>query len=418
MTRGVLVGAYERDNFGDILFLHATRHWLGDRVSRATAPFSGDTTVVDGDLIDGYVPVLNGANVPFVWVVGGETGGTTLSQAASAADRDPASPGLPSFASPYMPRPSRYPASAGAKYVINSVGVAPAVGLSGRRRIETIGAIREASFLSVRDRGSAALLDRWDIPHHVAPDIVHTIRTSIGLPDGPSEPDVALVQFKERHIAAHGLEQVAQALVSSAGLRPFRIRLFSAGEAPGHDSTEVLHRLADEIRRIEGSDRVDVSTARTSLEKAAEIARCGLWVGTSLHGFIISTAYGVPRVALLLEKVARYARSWDVNQPSNVPLAEIDAAVATATAVSAAEHEDMAVRLASLAEDNVKVALSHLDDPLPVLTRAHENARIAVELDRMGPVPEFADRALRRWGRTSIGARLRTVAGRTRDGRG
>lgn len=412
MARGVLVGAYERDNFGDILFLQASRHWLGERSALPTAAFAGDTTNYDGDVIDAYAEVLEGSAVPFVWVVGGEVGSTSIAQAATAAGQEPTIPGLPTYASPYLPRPSRHPASAGSKYVVNSVGLAPAIGLSGRRRIEVMGALQEATFLSVRERGSSALLDRWGIAHQLAPDIVHTIRSSIAVPRLADERDVALVQLKAQHIHAYGLERVARVLSDSVQLRPYRLRLFSAGEAPGHDSTEVLHRLAHQIRQSARQDRVEVSTARTALEKAAEIASSGLWVGTSLHGFIISTAYGVPRVALLLDKVARYARTWDVNQPAKVPLEEIDNAVATATAVSEAEHEDTAERLADLAENNAKAAVAHLDDDYRVMTRTHENARISVQLDRMGPVSEFVDRAKRRVQRAPIGTRLASMMGK------
>lgn len=408
MTAGLLIGAYERDNFGDVLFLQATRFWLGNRSTIATSPFAGDTRDVGGAYVVPYAPLLLGADVPFLWVVGGETGGTSFVDAAKMVGAPPntlSDSAMPGFASPYMPRPSRYLASSGAKFIVNSVGLAPAVGLTGRRRIETFAALREATFLSVRDLDSSRLLDQHQIEHRVAPDMVHTIRRAVVLPSADVDESVALIQLKERHIRAQGVREVAATLVASKGLRQYHLRLFSAGEAPGHDSISVLRELADEFRRQGGGTRIDVSRARTAEAKAAEIAGCGLWVGTSLHGFIISTAYGVPRVGLFLRKVERYADAWQIPQPTNVAFEYLDSAISAARATSEADHQSCADRLADAAEENAKAAVAHVDEQVAIPARTSLNARVTNELRRMGPVSHLTERVLRR-AKSSVSSRF------------
>ncbi len=358
VTTGLFIGAYERDNFGDILFLDQTRHFLSGIDAASCGLIDSDMTPVGGTKVSAYPPLLNGHTLPFLWVVGGETGGTSVAEALSMLHSSGDRPhdvgvGLPDFASPYIPRPSRYPASESSISVINSVGISGVRLLRGKHRIETIGALREATFLSVRENVSSRTLRKLGISHRLAPDLVHTL-TKTAPRTGEPDRSIALIQAKARHIEKFGVDAFAQMLVNSQSLAPFHIRLFSAGEAPGHDSSELLASVAERFRRLNGGNRIDVSTATTAQQKAAEIAYAGLWVGTSLHGYIISTSYNVPRVGLMLQKVKQYAESWDIPAPSGVPLRSFDSAIAGALDVSKSKDGSrLAHELADRAERNV-----------------------------------------------------------------
>ncbi|WP_081813844.1 polysaccharide pyruvyl transferase family protein [Microbacterium sp. CH12i] len=360
VTPGLFIGAYERDNFGDLLFLTQTRHFMRGVDASGSSLIDSDMTGVGGEHVSAYPSLLHGARVPFVWVVGGETGGTSVTDAVAMLDHDlrgrgaDSGLGLPAYASPYLPRPSRYPALQGSASVINSVGVSGVRPLTGKHRIETIGALREATFLSVREAASSQVLTRLGIEHRLAPDLVHTVAKTTPL-DAESDRTIALVQAKVKHIERVGIPEFAKLLAGSGSLRPFHIRLFSAGEAPGHDSLEVLKTVAHEFRAFGGGARIDVSEARTAHEKAAEIASAGLWIGTSLHGYIISTSYNVPRVGLMLRKVKQYASSWDIPAPSGVPLRSLDGAIEQALELSRTTDGDrLALHLADRAEENVR----------------------------------------------------------------
>lgn len=395
MSRGALVGAYERDNFGDLLFLALTRKYLTGHESTATAPFRARLPDTYDDLpgfagarpaieICSYEDHFQKEILNFVWVVGGETGGTSMSDAhrmASPVNAEYRADAASQSASPYLPRPTRYEATTTVPYVVNSVGVSAIAGLHGARRTEALTALREASFLSVRENTSSLALRRERIPHVVAPDLVHTLPIHFQ-PDGDPQRDIALVQSKESLIRRVGVEHFARGIADSKSLMSYSVRLFSAGEAQGHDSTKLLHEVADQILRVRPGATVSVSSAVSALDKASEIARAGLWVGTSLHGYIISTAFSVPRVGLWLPKLRQYSDSWGVPFPSNAKLSQLESAVSAA-------------RLSHRRNPGAKIA-----DILAL--RADQNMRHAVETatstiehSRVQPNPSSENRSSR-----------------------
>lgn len=378
---GVLVGAYERDNFGDILFLHATRYALGTRTALATSPFEADTRALGGDIVSDYTDVfLKQPDISFLWTVGGEIGGTTSIDAASMSSiaARASRRSLPPYASPYLPRPSRHSSLRRAPSVVNSVGVSALAFAEHERRVEAIGALREATFLSVRDSESSRFLKRMGISHSVAPDIVHTIQDWLGAPPRDGR-DVALVQLSAEVLGRVGSHAVAKALAGSVPAR-FTLRVFFAGEAPGHDSREGMEIVASEYRKLT-SRPVEVSEALTAHDKAAEIARASLWIGTSLHGFIVATAYGVPRVGLEIQKVAQYARTWDIQAPVAVKMTDLQRAVEAALERNSISSMREARRLRALAHANSVSAIAAIESAKPAtLARLREEQAALTQL--------------------------------------
>lgn len=375
----LLVGAYERENFGDLLFLLQTETYLKGFSTRATAPFPGQMLDLLGKNVIDYASAVAKFPCEPVWVVGGEVGGTSLPSAfrmsasqgqySEHLELDPKgqraelerTTRLSVSASPYMPRMSAFPETHGSTLVINSVGLSGMRNLLGDRRDETWGAVREAGFVSVRDKDSSVLLKRHSIGHVLAPDLVHTMTLS-GSVLGKRESDLALVQVKGPVLAQYGSEKFAKRLAQAAALKTFRIRLFTAGSARGHDDLDLYEEVVREFRKLAPSRSIDISQTRLPMEKAREIANCGLWVGTSLHGLIISSAFDVPRVGLELDKLVKYATSWDEPMPVGVPIDEMNAAVEVALAES---HSSMASgrsrELAHLADESITAAIGVLD---------------------------------------------------------
>src|SRR3712207_4864236 len=72
--RVLLVGPYERDNFGDLLFLLVTEHCLWDAEVCAAAPFAADMSALLGRTIPAYAPLLRAEPFDVVWSVGGQIG--------------------------------------------------------------------------------------------------------------------------------------------------------------------------------------------------------------------------------------------------------------------------------------------------------------------------------------------------------
>lgn len=400
MEPGLLVGAYERDNFGDVLFLLATRHVLGQREHIAVAATAGDMRELLGEKIEDYRDYLRGPSRRFLWTVGGETGGTSVHDArlmsstvgggVAAAASD-----VPDYASPYLPRPSRYEATLAAPFIVNSVGVSGIGELTGRRRIETVAALREATFLSVRETASRAALARSRISARLAPDLVHSIRLW-HRPSQSRNHGLALVQAKERFIREMGVAGFARSLGRARALDRYHVRLFSAGEAPGHDSTPLLHEVAEEMARLGFGGRVDVSSARTPLEKVDEIASAGLWIGTSLHGLILSTAYSTPRVALELPKLSRYAATWGIPAATNVSLAKLDEGIrASLEKFDATDAEALAQRLSDAAIENARIARAAAEAELTdaeIRVREQSAQQTTRALGKVSRASEFVER--------------------------
>lgn len=370
---GVVIGAFERDNFGDILFWQRTAEYLAGAHIVAAAPVAGDTRSVGGTSVRRVADVFASEDARFVWTVGGEAGGTSLAnavgmafEASSPGHRSDSPPtaltGLSEASSPYIPRPSRYENARGAVQVINSAGLSGIVGLHGTRRTEIVATLREADFISVRDARSVAALNAIGLQPFLAPDLVHSFRLSMGPPilaDALQQsPRYALFQIKERLLEKAGIDHVARALTKITALRDLPLRLFSAGEAPGHDSTEKLRVLAAAITTARPGMEVEISKALRAEDKFAEIANAELWIGTSLHGFIISMTYGVPRVGMFIPKLKNYADTWDDQMPTTVDLQTVDQACSYARS-SAARGAGQAAgeRLARLADLNMQMAV-------------------------------------------------------------
>src|SRR5690606_38014138 len=91
-----------------------------------------------------------------------------------------------------------------------------------------------------------------------------------------------------------------------------------------------------------------------------EIAGVGLWVGLSLHGRIISGAYGVPRVSFTKRKVDAYASTWDPDMPWGVTPDRLDEAVAEALSPRVQAASVVGDDLAAQAERNILEAVERL----------------------------------------------------------
>ena len=75
------MGAYERDNFGDLLFLLVTERYLGGADVVAAAPFAADMRQLLGRRIPAFGPLLRDEAFDAVWTVGGQVGRVDLERA-------------------------------------------------------------------------------------------------------------------------------------------------------------------------------------------------------------------------------------------------------------------------------------------------------------------------------------------------
>jgi len=375
--RVLLVGAYERDNFGDLLFLLVTERYLDGAEVVAAAPFSADMRPLLDRHVPAYGPLLRDETFDAIWTVGGQVGRVDLvraykmsagpeawaafaaaPEAEQAAILRAATGGEPPL-SPYIPLPAAYPRNAGAVTVLNSVGIA---GARGREAV--LAALRGATAISVRDDSSSALLTELGIGHRLLPDAVHALsRQYPAARDGGA--DTAIVQISCARLRMLGHAQVGRAIARSPQLRDRPVRLLLAGTATGHDAVEDYERVARAARGVD----IAIVPERRPLALVEYIRGARVVVGTSLHVRIVAAAYGVPRVSLSKPKPTRYARLWDPDMPFDIVLDQLDDAVAAAVAhartAAAAAHAE---RLSRAAHENLErlaeLALSGAGHPV------------------------------------------------------
>ena len=380
--RVLLVGAYERDNFGDLLFLLVTERYLPDADVVAAAPFHADMTALLDREIPAYGPLLEREPFDAIWTVGGQVGAIDLprafrmsaspgayrrylrgSERRRAAILRRAVGGAP-VASPYIPAPVDYPRNAGAVTVVNSTGLAGLRHADPEHRRQVVSVLRGQTFVAVRDRASSDFLARRGIAHRLVPDAVHALGV---LAPAEREPDsdVAIVQASRSVLHRLGHATLAARLAASPQLRGLRLRLLPAGTAPGHDSVADYEALAGHLARLAPRTDVAIVDTRRPLELVDHIRRARVVIGTSLHVRIVASAYGVPRVTLAKRKPTEYARTWDSDMPFDVSLAGLDHAIEAAVAragrpESAARSDELARRahehLAELADGVMTMA--------------------------------------------------------------
>jgi len=342
----LLIGAYERDNFGDLLFLRLTEDLLPGPT--AASLIAADMRELTGRYVVPYETELARRSFDLVWVVGGEVGATTTElalgfsmpeaerEAWSAADpagRDRlrrllGAPDLDSSA--YVPDLGAYPLASGTPLVLNSVGVAGLRGTEPQRRDALLARVAAADAVVVRDRDSQAFLDESGVRSRLAPDLVQTIVDRPDVPTVETWAGTLVVQASVRHLAKVGATAFWLSVAEAARRTGLGVTLFAAGTAHLHDSYDSY----DEARRLlaEAAPDVDVQVVpdRDPLVLCGVVRSAAAWLGSSLHGRVVASAFGVPRVSLENAKVSAYAATWDAGMPFGATVPDVPAAVEAA----------------------------------------------------------------------------------------
>ncbi len=388
--RVLTVGAYERDNFGDLLFLLLTERYLPGSDVVAAAPFAADMTALLDRQVLAVGNELNQRSYDAVWTVGGEVGGISTGfayqmskspaeyaaylDASPAAQREILSTALDGapLVSPYLPTIGAFEGNAGAVSVINSVGIARAGAQSPHVREELLETFRTADVISVRDRPSSALLERAGIPHTLTPDMVHAISLLEPYEPDPGSDNV-VVQISTRLANRFGRERLARKLVESEHLAGLRIRLLLAGTATGHDSLDDIQEVAEHIRALDSGREVEVLTDRRPLDIVRQIREAKIVIGTSLHVRIVAAAYGLPRITIRRAKPTRYATQWDDLMPFDVRGAQLEEAIGAALAAGRRpEVRAASEQLSRAADDNLRAIVGRVSE---LVARGHDAER-------------------------------------------
>ena len=365
------VGAYERDNFGDLLFALVTDSYLGGYETIYCAPLVGTVDHLLGKSVRDFRDIFNRDDeIDAVWSVGGQLGGA---RPQSPAHNYPTKPRRGTFGleSPYLPRMTAFAKTATVPFIVNSVDVSAKHSGNPIQDLRVAAALREADFVSTRDRASLRNLERYGVLGTSAPDVVHNVERIVR--QAPKSGEV-LVQFTPKHFEPSELEGFASWLASSKALDGKKIVFWAAGLAPNHDSLEVYRDLADRAVEINPNFDYSVAEERDPREIARRISAASLVIGTSLHARIVSAAYSIPRVGLDRHKLRSYCSDWDYEMPFDAHVDNLEDRVMQAWSIA----DDACAREArNISHRNALLAVSKLEESfsIPAEVRALRRLR-------------------------------------------
>lgn len=416
-----LIGAYERDNFGDILFLKVSEKLLDpwpvvplSLLSR-NMHLEGAGTVISASAWfdccqDDFQPsalIVAGGEVLICPVSDALSCDVDLARGASfhladAANKTRIQKAI-SWRSgdlAYVPDLKKFvdPDKQPIPFALNSIGGNNFE--SGSPIFNAaLEAIELANYVSIRDSVTHSL---FNVSKHervtidLNPDIVSTLPiccqpeveaayiNAVSMAPWLNKPYL-LVQMNDEYIRKNGLEIVGQAIAQTASALNLPVVFQPAGIAAGHDSSKTLAEVGRIMQAASGG-RLQIFNQlnRDVWTQVAVIAHTACFVGTSLHGRIVASAYGRPRVGLKNSKVTNYATTWDEHnlQPFDVPIEDLLSAVKQAITTPPTEllsHANKQAELAATGFIRLRESLN-LRDYTADATCTRERVRYYTEL--------------------------------------
>lgn len=362
-----LFGAFDRHNFGDLLFPHLMTALLPGQSFGFAGLAARDLSTFGGHRVQSLAS-RGGARPAHLIHVGGElltcsawhAAVMLLDPAAAAAaiaryHGDPCAAARWAAASLGTTRTMPYVVGRDAvapsgRLIFNAVGGVEWAWLPAAQRDEVRAALNQADWLSVRDHVTQAALRAAGIVASLCPDpavmVAHCCGEPIGRHRQQDMVQTVLKAFPQGYLACQfsaefgddaSLDALAQGLSRVAAETGLGLALFRAGAAPWHDDPALYEQLQQRL----SAGRTRFFTSLHLWDICALIAASRGVVGSSLHARIVALAYGLPRVSLLLpqqgprpDKRTAFTETWEpLALPRSVAAGQIEAAVMQALAV-------------------------------------------------------------------------------------
>ena len=243
--------------------------------------------------------------------------------------------------------------SHGARVVYNAVGGSHL----GSEKNNLVGSIvanklRAVSYISVRDQATKNILDEMNVGNvRLSPDsavllsdIFSLDELSLKVSDELKATCSALggnyICFQSALMYVIGKEHfIAEKIIRLQEKSSFNILIFAIGRAAGHSDQDAASAI---FKHIRNNAHIKVVDTRTIYEVMYVIARSKAYIGTSLHGLITALSYSVPHVGLCpsrIPKLANFIESWcELNSSAT---SEYDDLIEHVTRVIAAPREGL-----------------------------------------------------------------------------
>lgn len=362
----IVFGAFDRHNFGDLLFAHLADALLPGRHLVHAGLAARDLRADGGHLTRALAEVAatyRGQEVDLLHA-GGEVlacsawqAGAMLLPPQEAARTIAHLESHPLHRQAYLERvlgvSARAPYTAGrdlfprARAVVyNGVG-GVALAHDDALRAEVLARLAAADFVGVRDGLTLATLAQAGIAARLMPDPAVLLRELFGplLQERADVGECAANRacFPAGYLAVQcsadfgddsTLDVLAAQLAALAGGTGLGAALFVAGAAPWHDDAHLYARLQQRLAHC----RARIFGSLDVFDICALIAGSAGYAGSSLHGRIAAMACGLPRINLRRAgdgdgKAAAFASTWDPRLPGAVEPAHMAEAMAQALAL-------------------------------------------------------------------------------------
>lgn len=343
----ILFGAFDRHNFGDLLFPHIATALLPQRelifaglAARDLRPYGGHAVralhevraslgaqPVDLLHVGGEILTCSAWQAAVMLLPAQEAPATIAYLQARPQERDAwvrRTLGSETQA-PYVAGRQGWPALR--RLAHGSVGGVALPACAPPLRTEVLDQLRSADFVSVREQTTLGHLQAAGLAARLLPDAAVMVAELFGerLQQHAAQGEVARLRARlpQGYLAVQcsaefgddaTLTLLAQQLAQVVRDTGLGLALFRAGAAPWHDSLLVLQRLAAQL--APGSCAVFESLQLWDI--CALIAASRGYAGSSLHGRIVATACALPYVSLRAPvagtqqgKAAAWAASWE-----------------------------------------------------------------------------------------------------------
>lgn len=378
----ILFGAFDRHNFGDLLFPHIAAALL----QRDGLVFAGlaerDLSGVGGHRVRSLARLAaewDGGRANIIHV-GGELLTCEAWQAAvmllaedevqptiAHFDRHPEERsawvqgqlGLSALA-PYTVQRSLFPCES--RMIYNAVGGVELGRVDAAMRAEVLANLREADVVGVRDAQTQAQLEAAGITTLLLPDPAVMVAELFGetIRQRAREGEIARIReaFPQGYIAVQfsadfgddaTLAQIAAQLDMISNSSGYGVVFFCAGAAPWHDDPDCYRRVAARMK----APHVRILTSLELWDICAVVAHSRAYCGSSLHGRIVAMAFALPRISLIhprmadrSAKQAAFAATWeDADMPATVPVNGIEQGIRHALSTDLRQRQQIAARL-------------------------------------------------------------------------
>lgn len=371
-TPTVLFGAFDRHNFGDLLFPHVVARMLASRdvmfaglANRDLRPYGGHDVHAFGRIavplrehklnvihVGGELLTCNAWEAAVMLSAPDQLQAAISSEEAWKQDRlawANARLGVASLA-PYLLSKRSYPHAPVERVLFNAVGGVGLQTCDPALRAEVLTTLKAADDVSVRDLHTQALLTASGVEARLIPDPAVMVAALFGASirrraAAGAMKDIlqafprgyAAVQFSGDFGDDETLDIIARQLDQMAHSQGLGVVLFRAGVAPWHDDLGCYERVASRMRTA----TVKLFASLNVWDICALIAESRVYCGSSLHGRIVAMAFARPRVNIghpaqgaRPTKQTAFAQTWEAaTVPAVVGVQQIADAIGEALAV-------------------------------------------------------------------------------------